>query len=527
MRKVLIIGASSNIGNILSEKLFERGYTLVGTYHKNYPKNPECYSQLIKINILSNKDLHLLMKYVRNANDIIFTVGKTEYLLEEKAKDINYISLKNLVDCMKNLRKKPKIIFCSSSAVFGNNENQFINEKSSKEPNNYYAYYKLESENLLINSGCSYIIVRFPMVFGKYFRSKSERIVESAKEGKVGIIGSGRNNIPFIHEDDLANAFLFIIENNKIKNEDFNFSSGSILQKEYWKKIFSIYNLGKTKKFSLKDITKIADNQLQQYNKLGIRPKIYKEYIQSMTRNREYDCRKAEKLLKWKPNHTSKGALEDNFNKKIQNNFSRKEGINILRYLFHKKTIPARVYENVNSFKRADFKGEEGDVWSVTIRGNGIINTEHLFSRDIDNIKKFMKNKVSPGKIFIVRLSPPSKDIIFYGSFLYDKTSFPDKIPITLSRKQDLDPALVTNKLGKSFKIFPRDFETSISMTFAKNKISHTNLSIPIKYVRELQRNIKKFYSYIKITGKEESVISVLFIINRKKGIQYLSLWSR
>lgn len=83
--KILIIGASSKVAQSISETLTNYDFELIGTYNKKYPQNPECYKQLKKINFIINKDLNKLDK-LKNISDIIFTIGKTEFLNEESSK---------------------------------------------------------------------------------------------------------------------------------------------------------------------------------------------------------------------------------------------------------------------------------------------------------------------------------------------------------------------------------------------------------------------------------------------------------
>ena len=47
--KILIIGASSKVAQSISETLTNNDYELIGTYNNDYPQNPECYDNLIKI----------------------------------------------------------------------------------------------------------------------------------------------------------------------------------------------------------------------------------------------------------------------------------------------------------------------------------------------------------------------------------------------------------------------------------------------------------------------------------------------
>ncbi len=133
MRKqILVIGSSSNVAQDISECLTNNEYELTGTYNKTNPKNPECYKTLIKINF-SNKTEIKKLKTLSNVSDVIFTIGKAEFL-DEKVSNINYKTLLNLINYLNSIKNKVRIVFCSSSAVYGNNTSKIIDEKSKKIP---------------------------------------------------------------------------------------------------------------------------------------------------------------------------------------------------------------------------------------------------------------------------------------------------------------------------------------------------------------------------------------------------------
>ncbi len=513
--KILIIGSASKVSQAISETLTNNHHELIGTYYKKYPQNPECYTNLIKVDFLKKSEIQKLKKF-KGISDIIFTIGEADFLDKNRAK-VNYLTLKNLLDYLKEQNKNIRIIFCSSSAVYGNNNSKTILEKSEKKPTSYYGRYKLKAEEYLINSNNKYIIVRFPMIYGPFFSQKFKRFVEVINNNKAIIFGDGKNNFSFIHQNDLSNFILRLINNNLI-NEDFNISSGYVTQKKYMDAVSKLFNKNISKKESIENLLKIAKRQLDNYVKSGIKPSLLKEDIISLSRDRSFNLNKSKKLINWKPKYTIHEAIRDTF---MQTNIlSRWEGIKILKFIYGKKLLPVKIYRNPHDFNPSDFQKNPEEIWSITIRDEegDLINTDHLFSKDYRNIKKFMIKNKKPNKVYIVRLSPPRQDILYYGSFLIDNKNFKDKIIITISKNPE-EPFIIRNE-GKSLRLLPRDIVPDYDLIYENGKLNGKFIK---RYSKIITKDIDKLNKFLKKTKRENLTIPVLFIIC-KKEVQYISL---
>ncbi len=514
--KILIVGSSSKVAQAISETLTNNDLELIGTYNREYSQNVECYTDLIKIDLMKKEDLKKL-KNLDKVSDIIFTIGIVDFLDETKSK-INYEILKNLLEYLSKINKNIRIIFCSSSAVYGNNISSSITEKSLKEPTNYYGKYKLMAENALIKSKIDYVIVRFPIVFGSYFKERFNRFIEAIKEDKAVIFGSGKNRFSFIYQTDLSEFFLKIVKNKKIKNNDFNIASGYVTQEEYLKSVSNIYDKKINKSLPLNKLYEIAEKQLESYKKNSKKPSLLKEDIASLSRDRVYNISKAIKIVNWKPKYDINRAVKNTFSESRL--LSRWDGIKILKFLYPNRLLPVRIYRNPIDFNPNHFSMKKGDIWSITIRDEegDIINTDHLFSSNYENIIKFMKRNGKPNKVYIVRLTPPKDMIKYYGSFLVDKNNFENKVMITISKKPE-EP-FRQRKEGKSFKILPRDFVPGYNLTYENNQITG---KFEPKYKKVLEKDIKKLMDFLTKTKREDLTIPILFIISNK-GVQYISL---
>ena len=473
-KKILIIGASSNLGYAISNILSNNRDYLIGTYYKKYPLNPECYNKLVKINLLNLNSINNLSKYLKNITDILFLVGETNFLNKKKdIKSINYITLKNLINFFLKTKYRPRIIFYSSTAVFGKNSNMRIEERSNKLPLTTYGKSKLSAEKYLSNSKIPYIIIRSPIIFGSSFSNKFIRLQSAVQNNKVKIFGNGKNYIPYLAEADLISATSLLIR-SRIINVDINLSSGSITQKEYWVAINHIFGKDVNfKKISLKNAFKEAKKQWKNYIKNNMKPSLLMEDVYTLSRNRIYDCKKALKLINWKPNINFETTVKETFNK---NRISHDEGVRILKYLFGRSVLPFEICRQVKDLDQIKLHCNNENVWSVTIRKEGvIICSKHLFSKDFENILNFVKQEgFSSEKIAIIRISPPREKILYYGSYLLDLKNFKNKILITISKKNNDSTDLIKNEKGHSFKLLPRDLNVDLNIEINKESYDYS-----------------------------------------------------
>lgn len=518
---LLIVGTSSSLGQVLASHFVRENLCLFGTYNSNYPTNPECYEKLFEVNFLDKKHLETLNDIIPYVSDIIFTIGNTERLDPEKAKQ-NYQIIKNLIEYLNIHPNRPRLVYCSSSAIYGNTVENIVVEDTQKNPKNIYGQSKLDSEGLVRSSYSNYIILRFPIVFGQNFKSKFLRLKQAVLQKKAMIFGNGLNNFPYIHETDLVCAILNLIRNQKLFKTDFNLASGSVSQEELMCKIYGYLGPDTPLKLTIKNALHLADNELLEYKQSGVKPSIYREDIESFSRDRIFNCDKAKNFLNWLPKKTFDSCIKDTFSglKKM----SRAEGLRALKYIFPDKTLPLKIYWNKSEFNQSDFQSLPDDyVWSVTIRDEegDIVNTNHLFSRDISKIIDFINKHSVPGKIFIVRQSPSKNKIKYYGSYLIDKKHFNDKVIITLSKSDNSKFTYEERTL--SFILLPRDLPTDIYLECVNGEI-RTNDSEIIPYTKELERDIMRVINYLNKTHKDNYAIPLLFIISESKGVEYISM---
>lgn len=166
-------------------------------------------TSFIKGDILNEFELN---KYLQNIDVVYhlaaFVDAPYSYKDSFNYEQINHFGTATLVNALRNNLPK-KVIFTSSGAVFGNQENG--NEETTPEPQNAYGISKLNGEKYinLLTDEIEVSIFRIANVFGfnPMFRLDSiinNMIFDALLYNKIKINGNGENERPFIHIDQVS-----------------------------------------------------------------------------------------------------------------------------------------------------------------------------------------------------------------------------------------------------------------------------------------------------------------------------------
>lgn len=145
------------------------------------------------------------------------------YSLKFPAEDCD-INLMGLVNILENCRKYgvKNIVFSSSAAVYGDNENIPLRESESLCPTSFYGITKMTSEHYLrlYNKlyGINAAVLRFANVYGERQGAGGEGGVVSifckllAKGEGVTVFGDGTQTRDFVYAGDIAKALLAAVK---------------------------------------------------------------------------------------------------------------------------------------------------------------------------------------------------------------------------------------------------------------------------------------------------------------------------
>jgi len=249
--KILITGGAGYLGSVITGKLLNAN-------HEVTVLDKLIFNQVSLLSHTSNpkfKFIHgdvrneVLLEKLCNESDVIIPlaaiVGFPACDAEpELAKQINFQQIFNIVKFTKN--KNKKILYPNTNSGYGIGVGQTMcTEESPLNPISIYGSTKVAAENYL-KSNTDAIIFRLATVFGVSPRMRTDLLVNDftfkAITDKYIVVFEKTFKRNFIHIQDVANVFLFMLENyEQHKGEVFNvgLSSANLSKQALLEKIQS------------------------------------------------------------------------------------------------------------------------------------------------------------------------------------------------------------------------------------------------------------------------------------------------
>jgi len=229
MKKVLITGGAGYLGSVLTEVLLGKEYqvtVLDNLIYKQTSVAPFSYHKNFKF-ILGDVTDNSILKPLVESHDVIIPLAAIVGMPACKAQPeltvkVNYEQVKNITEWM---TKEQKIIIPNTNSQYGSST-EIITEESPFKPLSLYAETKCNAEKAVLDSGNG-IVLRLATVFGMSYRMRMDLLVQdfvykAMTDGYLILFESHfvRN---YIHVRDIANTFLFMIENyDECNNNAFN-----------------------------------------------------------------------------------------------------------------------------------------------------------------------------------------------------------------------------------------------------------------------------------------------------------------
>jgi len=229
MKKVLITGGAGYLGSVLTEVLLNKGYqvtVLDNLIYKQTSVAPFSYNKNFKF-ILGDVTIESTLKPLVESHDIIIPLAAIVGMPACKANPemtvkVNYEQVRNITEWM---TKEQKLVIPNTNSQYGSSS-ETITEDSPFKPLSLYAETKCDAEKAVLDSGNG-IVLRLATVFGMSYRMRMDLLVQdfvykALNDGYLVLFESHfiRN---YIHIRDVANTFLFMIENyEKCNNNAFN-----------------------------------------------------------------------------------------------------------------------------------------------------------------------------------------------------------------------------------------------------------------------------------------------------------------
>jgi len=240
MKKIIVTGHNGFIGTLLVKLLIEKGYEVIGidTNYFNEDCNLHPYKNNIReiqkdIRRISEEDLkdgYALCHLAALSND---PVGELD---PDLTYEINYRASVRLAKLAKKMSLK-KFIYSSSCSLYGIAGEEALTEEAEFNPITAYAKSKVLSEKDILplnDKDFCVTILRNSTAYGISPKLRLDLVVNNLigwalTTGQIKILSDGTPWRPLVHAEDIARAFIAVIEAQEdvVNGEAFNVGKNS------------------------------------------------------------------------------------------------------------------------------------------------------------------------------------------------------------------------------------------------------------------------------------------------------------
>ena len=234
---IAVTGGAGFIGSHIVEKLVERGdnVIVIDNLYTGKKENLKAVWNKIDFSEMDIRNFDLLKTKLKNIDGIFHEAAlasvQDSFVKSEEYQDVNVNGTENIFKLAKEFGFK--VVYASSSSVYGNPIKIPIKEESEKNPINPYAQTKLDDEILAkkyAKEGVKIIGLRYFNVFGerqsKNYAGVIKLFLERIENHNPPIInGNGSQIRDFVYVKDVVQANIMALESN-VENAFINIGTG-------------------------------------------------------------------------------------------------------------------------------------------------------------------------------------------------------------------------------------------------------------------------------------------------------------
>ena len=250
-----VTGGAGFVGSHLVKLLIKKGHEVkvIDNLHTGKMENLQEVESEIEFQKIDIQDYDSIEKELNSVDGVFhqaaLTVVQDSFKMPEKYHDVNVKGTENIFKIAQ--KNNFKVVYASSSSVYGHQNVVPILEDFEKRPINPYGKTKLDDENLAekyAKYDVKIIGLRYFNIFGKgqtlEYAGVITKFLDRIRDKKPPIIfGTGSQIRDFIHVDDIANANYLAMDSN-VSNLHVNVGTGnSISILELAKIMIDISNL--------------------------------------------------------------------------------------------------------------------------------------------------------------------------------------------------------------------------------------------------------------------------------------------
>jgi len=222
--KYVVTGGAGFVGSYLVKLLIKEGHevTVIDNLHKGKKENLRSVLPKIKFEEIDIRDYENMEKKLKNIDGVFhqaaLTVVQDSFDRPEEYHDVNVVGTENVFKLAKE--NSFKVVYASSSSVYGHKKNVPIMENSERNPINPYGKTKLDDEYLFekySKIGTKIIGLRYFNIFGKgqtlEYAGVITKFLDRINQKQSPIIfGNGTQLRDFIYVEDIVMANLKAME---------------------------------------------------------------------------------------------------------------------------------------------------------------------------------------------------------------------------------------------------------------------------------------------------------------------------